>query len=115
MHELTLAQEILRIVEVAAEREHVRQVATLRLEAGALACVEVSALRFALDAIVSGTCLDGAAIEIDEPPGMAWCKDCAAEMPIGHLADCCPRCGATGLTPTGGGALRVLEVLVREN
>lgn len=68
MHELSLAGEILRIVEAAAVRERFRQVGQLRLEAGGRAGVEVSALRFALDALAPGTCLEGAQIEIDEPP-----------------------------------------------
>ena len=71
MHELSLADEIVRLVQDAATREHFRRVATLRLEAGTHAGVEVSALRFALEAIAPGTCLEGARIEIDEPPTRA--------------------------------------------
>jgi hydrogenase nickel incorporation protein HypA/HybF len=71
MHELSLAGEILRMVQDAAAREHFRRVATLRVEAGQRAGVEVSALRFALDAIAPGTCLEGAQIDIDEPPTRA--------------------------------------------
>jgi hydrogenase nickel incorporation protein HypA/HybF len=67
MHELSLAGEIVRMVEASAVRDKFRQVSTLRLEAGALAGVEVAALRFALEAIASGTCLEGATIVIDEP------------------------------------------------
>ena len=50
MHELSLAAEILRLVQASAAREPFARVARLRLEAGALAGVEVRALRFALAA-----------------------------------------------------------------
>jgi hydrogenase nickel incorporation protein HypA/HybF len=115
VHELSLAAEILRLVQDAAAREHFRRVAMLRLEAGALAGVEVGALRFALDAVAPGTCLAGAQIEIEEPPGRAWCGQCAAEVAIESRAEPCPHCGGLALRPTGGDSLRVLDLLVRND
>ena len=115
MHELSLAAEILRLVQASAAREPFARVARLRLEAGALAGVEVPALRFALDAIAPGTCLDGATIDIDQPPGRAWCAGCDAEVAIDSRADPCPRCGATGLRPTGGHQLRLRDLVVHDD
>jgi hydrogenase nickel incorporation protein HypA/HybF len=114
MHELSLAEEVVRIVEAAASREHFRRVATLKLEAGSLAGVEVAALRFALDAMVGGTCLEGATIDIDEPAGRAWCKDCAAEVLIQSRADACPVCNGVALKVLSGGALRVVDLVVMD-
>ncbi len=114
MHELSLADGIVRLVQDAAQREHFASVATLRLQAGALAGVEVQALRFALNAIVPGTCLEGATIQIDEPPGRAWCEACSTEIEIDSRADPCPRCGGFPVRVTGGGSLRVLELLVHD-
>ena len=113
MHELSLAAEILRLVQAAAQREHFQRVSMLRLEAGALAGVEVGALRFALDAVAPGTCLEGANIDIEQPPGRAWCGQCAIEVAIDSRADPCPSCGGWALRPTGGDALRVLDLLVQ--
>lgn len=59
MHEISLAGGILRMVEEAAAREHFWRVSQLRLEIGALAGVEAQALRFALTAMMPGTCLEG--------------------------------------------------------
>lgn len=112
MHELSLADGIVRLVQDAAAREHFRRVATLRLEAGALAGVEVPALRFALAAIVPGTCLEAATIEIAQPPGQAWCARCACEVQIDSRADPCPRCGGYPVRVTGGRDLRVLDLVV---
>lgn len=113
MHELSLAAEILRLVQQAAARERFQRVAMLRLEAGALAGVEVAALRFALDAVAPGTCLEDAHIDIEQPAGRAWCGRCAAEVAIDSRADPCPTCGSVALHPTGGDALRVLDLLVQ--
>jgi hydrogenase nickel incorporation protein HypA/HybF len=112
MHELSLAGDIVRMVEAASAREQFRRVARLRLEAGALAGVEPEALRFALDAMAPGTCLEGAQITIDEPPGSAWCPHCAASVAVASRADPCPDCGNYPLRATGGTELRVLDLVV---
>lgn len=115
MHELSLAGGIVKLVEDAAAREHFRRVSQLRLEAGALSGVEVRALRFALDAVAPGTCLEGASIEIDEPPGSAWCLPCGSSVEIRSRTDPCPRCGSHQIQATGGTELRVLELLVHDD
>lgn len=115
MHELSLAGGILRVVEDAAQREGFARVSQLRLEAGALSSVEVRALRFALDATAPGTCLEGAAIDIVEVPGTAWCMRCATSVEIASRVDPCPLCGGHQLQPTGGTELRVIDLLVHDD
>lgn len=115
MHELSLAGGVVRLVEDAAEREGFRRVSQLRLEAGALSGVEVRALRFALDASIPGTCLEGAEILIDAPPGTAWCLRCCGTVEIASRADACPRCGGFQLQPIGGTELRVVDLLVHDD
>ena len=112
MHELSLAGGILRMIEAAASREHFLRVAQLRLEVGALAGVEPQALRFALSAIMPGTCLAGGEIMIDETPGLARCLDCDASVEIASYLDSCSRCGGYALHATGGTDLRIVDLLV---
>ncbi len=112
MHEVSLAGGIVRLVEEAALRDKFRRVAQLRLEAGALVCVETSALRFALSAMMPGTCLEGAEITIVEEPGTAWCPRCAANVEISTRAEPCSNCGMYPLRAVGGADLRVLDLVV---
>lgn len=115
MHELSLAEDVLRIVEVAAARDGFTRVSRLTLEAGALAAVEVPALRFALESLAPGTCLAGARFDIEEPPAPAWCPDCSATVAVRHRLQDCPRCGSPRLRPTGGTGLRVRELIVHDD
>ena len=112
MHELALANGILRMIEAAALREHFLRVAQLRLEIGALAGVEPQALRFALTAMMGGTCFAGAEITIDETPGLARCLSCDASVEITSYIDACSRCGSYALQATGGTGLRIVDLLV---
>ena len=112
MHEMSLAEGVLQLVEDAAGREHFSRVAALRLEVGKLSGVEVESLRFALDAIAPGTPLDRATITIDEPPGQAWCPACRRTTTLDERGQPCGHCGGWQLQPTGGTELRVLDLIV---
>ncbi|WP_088278959.1 hydrogenase maturation nickel metallochaperone HypA [Ideonella sp. A 288] len=115
MHEMSLAGGIMRVVEEAAAREHFTRVKRLAIEAGALSGVEVRALRFALESMAHGTCLEGAQVDIDEPPGTAWCMACSESVPIRSRTDDCPKCGGHRLQPTGGTELKVRELIVHDD
>lgn len=114
MHELSLAGGVLKLVEDAARREGFVRVKRLTLEAGALSGVEPRALRFALESLAPGTCLDGAVVDIDEPAAPAWCHDCCAAVEIRHRLADCPVCGGARVLPTGGQELRVRELIVHD-
>ncbi|MDR2215600.1 MAG: hydrogenase maturation nickel metallochaperone HypA [Nevskiaceae bacterium] len=115
MHEASLAGGVLQVVEDAARREGFARLLTLRLEAGQLAGVDVRALRFALDSIAPGTVLEGARIDIDEPPGQAWCMHCAQTVTLRQRGDACDVCGGFQLQPTGGLELRVVDMRVSDD
>ena len=111
MHEASLAGGVLKVVEDAARREGFRRVLSLRLEVGQLAGVEVRALRFALEAIAPGSCLQDAVFEIDE----AWCLPCGETITLAQRGQACPRCGGHQMQPTGGTELRVVEMRVSDS
>jgi hydrogenase nickel incorporation protein HypA/HybF len=115
MHELSLAGGILQLVEDAAQREGFARVERLTLEAGALSGVDTRSLRFALESMVTGTCLQSAEIVIEQPPGQAWCMACGQTVPILSRIDPCPRCQGHQLQPTGGTELRVLDLVVHDH
>jgi len=112
MHELSLAASILDLVEQTRLRDPFDHVTRLHLLAGALSGVEISALRFALEAIAPGTCLEQAQFDIDEEAASAWCLPCGKSLSLRSRLDSCPICGNFQLQPTGGTELKVLDLLV---
>ncbi|MBU6259305.1 MAG: hydrogenase maturation nickel metallochaperone HypA [Burkholderiales bacterium] len=113
MHELSLAGGILGIVEEARTRERFERVKRLTVEAGALAGVELRSLRFALESLAPGSCIEGAAIEIEVAPGTAWCLACCRSVAIASRTDPCPACAGHRLQPTGGTELKLRELIVQ--
>ncbi|HEX5783111.1 MAG TPA: hydrogenase maturation nickel metallochaperone HypA [Burkholderiaceae bacterium] len=114
MHEASLAGGVLQLVEQAAARDPFTRVLSLRLEAGQLSGVDSQALRFSLEALAPGTLLEGARIDIDEPPGQAWCLPCGTQVALPQRGMACPQCGGHQLQPTGGTELRVVDLQVSD-
>jgi len=112
MHEMSLAESILQIVESAAAAKEFVRVREVRLEIGALAGVEIDALRFCLDVVFNDSVAAGANLEIEPVPGQGFCLDCAESVPIQALYEACPRCGGYLVQATGGTEMRVKNLLV---
>ena len=110
MHEMSLAEGILQLVEDTARREGARRVKLVVLEIGSLASIEVEALRFCFDAVTRDSPAEGASLEIQTVPGAGWCLPCGATVPISALYDACPRCGSYQVQATAGTAMRVKEI-----
>ena len=110
MHEMSLAEGVLQIIEDAAHAQNFSRVRTVWLEIGRLAGVEVEAMRFCFDAVVRDSVAQGAKLEIIETPGQAWCLHCAQTVQVQGLYDTCPNCGSHQLQVTGGSEMRVREL-----
>lgn len=110
MHEMSLAEGVLQLVEDTARRENARRVKTVVLEIGRLSSVEQSALRFCLEVVMDGSLAQGAALEIIDVPGAGWCMMCAETVPVEEQYGACPKCGSHQVQPTGGTEMRVKEI-----
>lgn len=114
MHELSLAQGILKVVEDALRHEGAVRVTRLVVEVGALAGVETRALDFALQGLARGTVLDGARLVLEATPGQAWCLRCSTSIEIASRLDACPHCGGVQIQPTGGTEVTVRDLRVQD-
>lgn len=112
MHEMSLAEGILGIVENAARDQGFTKVKEIRLEIGALSGVEIEALKFSLDVVLNHSVAEGAAVELETVPGTGWCMACGETVPIAALYDACPKCGSYQVQATGGTEMRVKDLLV---
>lgn len=112
MHEMSLAEGVLQVLEDSAKANGFTRVNTVWLEIGALAGVEVEAMRFCFDVVVKGTLADGCRLEIVETEGQGCCMACGKTVTIRQRYDACSSCGAYQVQPTGGTELKVRELEV---
>ena len=111
MHELSIAEGIIEIVERTAAANNVGRVKKVRVAIGELAGVDIPSLEFAWVSVRKGGPTAEAELEIERPKGEAWCLDCAKTVPLERYGDPCPFCGGYRLAATGGTEMRVLELI----
>lgn len=112
MHEMSLAENVLQIIEDAAHQQGFTRVRTVWLEIGQLACVEPESLRFAFEVAARGSIAQQARLEIVEMAGRGQCVKCLLEIPVAALYQACPGCGSYEIRVTGGDEMRVRELEV---
>jgi hydrogenase nickel incorporation protein HypA/HybF len=114
MHELSLAERALQIVDTAARQAQASRVTRIRLAVGALAHVDAETLRYCCELVSRDTLAAGARIDIERLAGRAHCRRCAADVALQQIGEACPHCGSFDLNVTGGDQLQVLEVAIEE-
>lgn len=112
MHEMSLCEGVLQVLEDEAKRQHFSKVKTVWLEIGAMSGVEVEAMRFCFDAVIRHTLADGAKLEIIDISAQAWCLNCAQTVVVKQRYDACPHCGSYQLQVTRGDEMRIKELEV---
>jgi hydrogenase nickel incorporation protein HypA/HybF len=112
MHEMSLAEGVLQLIEDAARAQEFSKVTTVWLEIGQLSGVEVEAMKFCFDAVVRDSIADGARLEIVATQGTGWCMQCSQTVPMQEVFGECPQCGSHQMQVTGGTEMRVKELEV---
>ena len=102
MHEASVANEILEIVQQAANAGGVKKVTAITLQIGRFSCLQPDLLQFAFDVISVGTVAQEAMLEIEWLSGKAWCGHCQQEYGITFTQRACPICGIVSRQITGG-------------
>ena len=111
MHELSLANSLVRIVrsERAAGSAGGRLRVGLRI--GAIAGIDTEALRLDFDALVRDTDLAGVTLDIECVPHRRRCSICQREFIAAAYDPRCPECGDSQTELTSGDEL---DISVRE-
>jgi hydrogenase nickel incorporation protein HypA/HybF len=110
MHELSLAENVMHIIENEAIAQNFSRVRSVTLEIGKLAAVEPEAMRMAFAAVSRDTLAAGARLVLVEVPGQGRCADCAAVVVMDDIPALCPQCGGARVRVMGGDRMRMLEL-----
>ena len=90
MHELSIAEAIVQVVERHAAG---RRVARVEVRVGHLRQVVPSALEFAWELVTDGTAAQGAELVLEEVPAAVRCRACGAESVQERFPFSCASCG----------------------
>jgi hydrogenase nickel incorporation protein HypA/HybF len=93
MHELSIAVNIVEIVEEHLAAAKAVSAAEVELDIGNSSGVVIEALQFALEEAVKKTSMANAKIIINEIPSQAKCLSCSNEFIPDDIITPCPKCG----------------------
>ncbi len=95
MHEMSIAQSLVGIIQDEMEKHGLTKVHTVYVKHGSLAALVPEALTFAFTACTLGTALEGVPLELTEIPVRLRCSGCGKEFSPerSDLYMPCPDCG----------------------
>jgi hydrogenase nickel incorporation protein HypA/HybF len=112
MHEMSIAQSIVEIVEDVLDERGNPCVEKVFVAVGRMAGVVPESLEFSFEAITAGTRLEGAELVIDHIPVRARCESCGHAFEVESYVFRCERCEGTALDIVNGDELAVREIEV---
>lgn len=92
MHEVSIMESTLKIVEDVAVVNNLKKVISITLMIGELSCVMEEALLFAFNSMSKDTVAENAAIKIESVKATASCEECNIVFDINHYNKLCPNC-----------------------
>lgn len=114
MHELSIAQNILEILEQYVPPERRAAVRQVRVRAGRLSGILPDSLDFCFEAITAGTPLAGSRLQFDTIPIRLKCAACGQVSEVEEPPFFCPRCEGLNVEVVTGMELQVVDIELAE-
>jgi len=115
LHELSLANEVIKIAGEEAAKNNAREVNEITIEAGIFSGIELDAFRSVLEILIEGTILDKASINILRIKGKGYCSACDKEFEMKNRLDTCPFCNSFPENIRSGYEFRVVSIVVEKD
>jgi hydrogenase nickel incorporation protein HypA/HybF len=112
MHELSITEGVVRVLQEQAASNGYGRVLKVHLEVGALSSIEPDSLEFCFDVVTKGTIAEGAALHISRPKGKAHCNGCGTHVEIGGYGEPCTGCGTFDMKVVSGQEVRICDIEV---
>jgi len=92
MHEVSIIQNVIKIVTQKALESKLTRINKVSLRIGELSGVMPESLNFAFESCIQGTMLEESKLGIENVSALGRCEECNLEFPIGHFHKLCPIC-----------------------
>lgn len=97
MHELSIIQNILPLIERVAAENHMTSVKKVTLKVGRLRQIVPEFLKFAFESVTKTTVAEGAELIVESVPILVLCKSCQQQFVVEENIYLCPNCNHTDL------------------
>lgn len=114
MHELSIAESLIEMLEDNAVTHNFKKVTKITLEIGVLAGIEKSALFFCFDSAAKNSLAEGADLVIQDKLAKGICLHCRQQIITSGWYEPCPHCGQVGIEISEGQQM-IIKSLQVEN
>lgn len=114
MHELSLAAEVIKLVQKEAGLNHATAISEITIEVGNISGVEAEPFESALRLLTEGTLLEKAFLNIVKIKARGNCLNCKSDFDMNYRVDTCPECGSFPAEIKGGNEFRVVSLLIED-
>ncbi|HKI47427.1 MAG TPA: hydrogenase maturation nickel metallochaperone HypA [Balneolales bacterium] len=115
MHELSVAQNIIRIARGHLTPDQEPRLQIIRVRIGAFSTIVPELLQSGFEAAKDGTPMSTARLEIMVVPLRIKCNICGYESEIEPVDFACPLCSSTDIEIIAGDELTVVNLEISEN
>ena len=112
MHEASIAQNLLDIIEETAVQNSAKKVTKAFVTIGRLQAIEKDSLQFAFDALKEGSISENAELVINTVPITGYCHDCHVTSEYDAYIFSCTACGSNNVELKTGEELQITEIEV---
>ncbi len=102
MHELSLAESMVRELTTYIEKEKIKKVVSVTVIMGKFSGVQKEPFEFAFPIVTEGTVLEGCELNIEQQPGVINCSDCGEDTELTIPLVKCAKCGSRNVKFTHG-------------
>ncbi len=111
MHEVSIAQSLLKIAVDNCKKEGYKGIETIKVKIGRASGIMPDALSFAFDAVKIGTIAKNATLAIDQIPVTGFCEGCKSRFTVEEAyVISCPLCGDISIRIETGHELHIYEM-----
>jgi hydrogenase nickel incorporation protein HypA/HybF len=114
MHELSIAQNIVEIIQQRIPESEWKQVATVRIKVGVVAGIVPDSLKFSFQAITAESALCNAQLITEHVPFRVHCRACDTNTENEDGFAMCGECESTDIQVLSGTELHVVEIELEE-
>lgn len=114
MHELSIAEELVRVIREELRIHPNARLKTALVRAGSLRLIEPMTLECCFEAAIWESPLAGARLRIEQVEASARCCHCDIEFPVEHNWFECPQCGETGSELLYGNELQLVSLEIEK-
>jgi hydrogenase nickel incorporation protein HypA/HybF len=107
MHEASIVEGLMQILESQAAAHGVARIRRVNLKVGKLRAVEPQALVACFEVFAEGTVAEGAELVIEHVPAHGRCEDCGEDFEVRGFRLLCPACGGRNVALSGGRELLI--------